>query len=164
MKKVLVIFLITISSVLSFSAKQMQNKKDVELKAMLHAGYDPIIPEHINVLIEVGAYKKFEINKTKAIINVGGGVDLSNYFDGDTYNGFFRPYFSTEIGGYLSKDVRMFTDIKLGLGVFFGNKGTYPQPKAGLSLGLTYKEHFTIEVAANFPGTFTIGLGSRFGF
>ena len=164
MKKVLVIFLITISSVLSFSAKPMQNKKDVELKAMLHAGYDPIIPEHINVLIEVGAYKKFEINKTKAIINVGGGVDLSNYFDGDTYNGFFRPYFSTEIGGYVSKDIRMFTDIKLGVGAFIRESFVETFPKASVSLGMTYKEHFTVEMSYNTFSTISLGFGSRFGF
>ena len=58
----------------------------------------------------------------------------------------------------------MYTDIKLGVGLLFGDDGLHAHPKAGLSLGLTYKEHFTIEVAGNFPGTFTIGLGSRFGF
>lgn len=164
MKKVLVIFLITISSFLSFSAKPMQNKKDVELKALLNAGYDHVIPGHINLSLEIDAYKKFEVKKINTIFNVGGGLDFSNYFLTGKYYGLVRPYFSTEIGGYVSKDVRMYTDIKLGVGLLFGDKGLEAHPKAGISLGLTYKEHFTIEVAGNFPTTVSIGFGSRFGF
>ena len=181
MKKIILIFIITISSVFSFSAKPkktttkttkkvevvkpVQKKKlDVELKAMLSGGYDHVADQKFVISAEVGAYKKFEVKKINTIFNVGGGLDFSNYFLTGKYYGLVRPYFSTEIGGYVSKDIRMYTDIKLGVGLLFGDKGLEAHPKAGLSLGLTYKEHFTIEVAGNFPATVSIGFGSRFGF
>ena len=165
MKKILVIFLVTISSIFSFSAKPMEKKKlGGEVKLMLHGGYDLFKDPNFLLSAEIGAYKKFEVKKINTIFNVGGGLDFSNYFLTGKYYGLVRPYFSTEIGGYVSKDIRMYTDIKLGVGLLFGDKGLEAHPKAGLSLGLTYKEHFTIEVAGNFPATVSIGFGSRFGF
>ena len=164
MKKVLVIFLITISSFLSFSAKSMQNKKDFELKALLNAGYDHVIPGHINLSLEIDAYKKYEVKKINTIFNVGGGIDFSNYFDDEHYIGVIRPYFATEIGGYVSKDIRMYTDIKLGVGAFIRESLVEAFPKASVSLGMTYKEHFTVEMSYNTFSTISLGFGSRFGF
>ena len=164
MKKVLVIFLITISSFLSFSAKPMQNKKDVELKTLLNVGYDHVIPGHINLSLEVDAYKKFEVKKINTIFNVGGGLDFSNYFNSGEYIAIIRPYFSTEIAGYVSKDIRMFTDVKLGVGAFIHEDEVQAFPKTSVSLGMTYKERFTVELAYNLPVTISLGFGARFGF
>ena len=118
----------------------------------------------INLSLEIDAYKKFEVKKINTIFNVGGGLDFTNYFDSSEYEAIIRPYFSTEIAGYVSKDIRMFTDIKLGVGAFIRESLVEAFPKASVSLGMTYKEHFTFEVAGNFPTTVSIGFGSRFGF
>ena len=181
MKKIILIFIITISSVFSFSAKPkktttkttkkvevvkpVQKKKlDVELKAMLSGGYDHVVGQKFVISAEVGVYKKFEVKKINTIFNVGGGIDFSNYFNDIEYVAIIRPYFSTEIGGYVSKDIRMFTDIKLGVGAFIRESFVEAFPKASVSLGMTYKEHFTVEMSYNTFSTISLGFGSRFGF
>ena len=165
MKKILVIFIITISSIFSFSAKPMEKKKlGGEVKLMLHGGYDIFKDPNFLVSAEIGAYKKFEVKKINTIFNVGGGIDFSNYFNDIEYVAIIRPYFSTEIGGYVSKDIRMFTDIKLGVGAFIRESFVEAFPKASVSLGMTYKEHFTVEMSYNTFSTISLGFGSRFGF
>ena len=181
MKKIILIFIISISSVFSFSAKPkktttkttkkvevvkpVQKKKlDVELKAMLSGGYDHVVGQKFVISAEVGAYKKFEVKKINTIFNVGGGLDFSNYFDSSEYIALIRPYFSTEIAGYVSPDVRMFTDIKLGVGAFINEDEVQAFPKTSVSLGMTYKERFTVELAYNLPVTISLGFGARFGF
>ena len=181
MKKIILIFIITISSVFSFSAKPkkttikttkkvevvkpVQKKKlDVELKAMLSGGYDHVVGQKFVISAEVGAYKKFEVKKINTIFNVGGGLDFSNYFDSSEYIALIRPYFSTEIAGYVSKDIRMFTDVKLGVGAFINEDEVQAFPKTSVSLGMTYKERFTVELAYNLPVTISLGFGARFGF
>ena len=165
MKKILVIFIITISSIFSFSAKPMEKKKlGGEVKLMLHGGYDIFKDPNFLVSAEIGAYKKFEVKKLNTIFNVGGGIDFSNYFNDIEYVAIIRPYFSTEIGGYVSKDIRMFTDIKLGVGAFIRESFVEAFPKASVSLGMTYKEHFTVEMSYNTFSTISLGFGSRFGF
>lgn len=173
MNKLLLICLIYISSVLSFSEKVKKNddkgklqvikseqhkKLGIELKTMLHSGYDFLLGGTIKA--EVTLYKRFDVKN--AVFNVGAGLDFSNYFKEKEYVlGFIRPYFATEIGGYVSKDVRMYTELKLGGTLAFGGK---PLPKAGVSLGMTYKERFTAELGYDLPSSFTLGLGARFGF
>ena len=181
MKKIILIFIITISSVFSFSAKPkktttkttkkvevvkpVQKKKlDVELKAMLSGGYDHVVGQKFTISTEIGAYKKFEVKKINTIFNVGGGIDFSNYFDSSEYIALIRPYFSTEIAGYVSKDIRMFTDVKLGVGAFINEDEVQAFPKTSVSLGMTYKERFTVELAYNLPVTISLGFGARFGF
>ena len=165
MKKILVIFIITISSIFSFSAKPMEKKKlGGEVKLMLHGGYDLFKDPNFLLSAEIGAYKKFEVKKINTIFNVGGGIDFSNYFNDIEYVAIIRPYFSTEIGGYLIKDVRMFTDIKLGVGAFIRESFVEAFPKASVSLGMTYKEHFTVEMSYNTFSTISLGFGARFGF
>ena len=181
MKKIILIFIITISSVFSFSAKPkktttkttkkvevvkpVQKKKlDVELKAMLSGGYDHVVGQKFTISTEIGAYKKFEVKKINTIFNVGGGIDFSNYFDSSEYIALIRPYFSTEIAGYVSKDIRMFTDLKLGVGAFINEDEVQAFPKTSVSLGMTYKERFTVELAYNLPVTISLGFGARFGF
>ena len=183
MKKLYVIIMIIISSVFSFSAsakkstnktkttkkvevvKPVQKKKlDVELKAMLSGGYDHVVGQKFVISAEVGAYKKFEVKKINTIFNVGGGLDFSNYFDSSEYIALIRPYFSTEIAGYVSKDIRMFTDVKLGVGAFINEDEVRAFPKTSVSLGMTYKERFTVELAYNLPVTISLGFGARFGF
>lgn len=175
MNKLLLICLIYISSVLSFSEKVKKNddkgklqvikseqhkKLGIELKTMLHSGYDVIFSAG-NIRTEVTVYKRFDVKN--AVFNVGAGFDFSNYFKEKEYElGVIRPYFATEIGGYVSKDVRMYTELKLGGTLLaFGGK---PLPKAGVSLGMTYKERFTAELGYDFPSSLTLGLGARFGF
>ena len=164
MKKIFITIFIISSSIFSFSAKPMQNKKlDVELKTMIHGGYDP----HENlgtIFLEVEASKKFDVKKINTIFNVGGGIDFSNYFDDEHYIGVIRPYFSTEIAGYVSPDVRMFTDIKLGIGISANKYTVMAYPKTGITLGMTYKESFTVELGYNIPTAITLGFGARFGF
>lgn len=176
MNKLLLICLISISSVLSFSEKMIKNndkdklqfieseqrkKLGIELKTMLHSGYDVILRAG-NIRTEVNVYKRFDVKN--AIFNVGAGLDFSNYFKEKEYVlGFIRPYFATEIGGYVSKDVRMYTELKLG-GTLAFSRGKKPLPKAGISLGMTYKERFTAELGYDFPSSLTLGLGARFGF
>ena len=181
MKKIILIFIITISSVFSFSAKPkktttkttkkvevvkpVQKKKlDVELKAMLSGGYDHVVGQKFTISTEIGAYKKFEVKKINTIFNVGGGLDFSNYFDSSEYIALIRPYFSTEIAGYVSKDIRMFTDVKLGVGAFINEDEVQAFPKTSVLLGMTYKERFTVELAYNLPVTISLGFGARFGF
>ena len=165
MKKILVIFIITISSIFSFSAKLMEKKKlGGEVKLMLHGGYDLFKDPNFLLSAEIGAYKKFEVKKINTIFNVGGGIDFSNYFNDIEYVAIIRPYFSTEIAGYVSKDIRMFTDIKLGVGAFIRESFVEAFPKASVSLGMTYKEHFTVEMSYNTFSTISLGFGSRFGF
>ena len=165
MKKILVIFIITISSIFSFSAKPMEKKKlGGEVKLMLHGGYDLFKDPNFLLSAEIGAYKKFEVKKINTIFNVGGGLDFSNYFNSGEYIAIIRPYFSTEIGGYVSKDIRIFTDIKLGVGAFIRESFVEAFPKASVSLGMTYKEHFTVEMSYNTFSTISLGFGSRFGF
>ncbi len=165
MKKILVIFIITISSIFSFSAKPMEKKKlGGEVKLMLHGGYDLFKDPNFLLSAEIGAYKKFEVKKINTIFNVGGGIDFSNYFNDIEYIAIIRPYFSTEIDGYVSKDIRMFTDIKLGVGAFIRESFVEAFPKASVSLGMTYKEHFTVEMSYNTFSTISLGFGSRFGF
>ena len=181
MKKIILIFIITISSVFSFSekpkktttkttkkvevVKPVQKKKlDVELKAMLSGGYDHVVGQKFTISTEIGAYKKFEVKKINTIFNVGGGLDFSNYFDSSEYIALIRPYFSTEIAGYVSKDIRMFTDVKLGVGAFINEDEVQAFPKTSVSLGMTYKERFTVELAYNLPVTISLGFGARFGF
>ena len=165
MKKILVIFIITISSIFSFSAKPMEKKKlGGEVKLMIHGGYDLFKDPNFLLSAEIGAYKKFEVKKINTIFNVGGGIDFSNYFNDVEYVAIIRPYFSTEIGGYVSKDIRMFTDIKLGVGAFIRESFVEAFPKASVSLGMTYKEHFTVEMSYNTFSTISLGFGSRFGF
>ena len=165
MKKILVIFIITISSIFSFSAKPMEKKKlGGEVKLMLHGGYDLFKDPNFLLSAEIGAYKKFEVKKINTIFNVGGGIDFSNYFNDIEYVAIIRPYFSTEIGGYVSKDIRMFTDIKLGVGAFIRESLIEAFPKASVSIGMTYKEHFTVEMSYNTFSTISLGFGSRFGF
>ena len=165
MKKILVIFIITISSIFSFSAKPMEKKKlGGEVKLMLHGGYDLFKDPNFLLSAEIGAYKKFEVKKINTIFNVGGGIDFSNYFNDIEYVAIIRPYFSTEIAGYVSKDVRMYTDIKLGVGAFIRESLVEAFPKASVSLGMTYKEHFTVEMSYNTFSTISLGFGSRFGF
>lgn len=181
MNKLLLICLIYISSVLSFSEKVKKNddkgklqvikseqhkKLGIELKTMLHSGYDVIFSAG-NIRTEVTVYKRFDVKN--AIFNVGAGLDFSNYLKIDTeiiYAGFIRPYFATEIGGYVSKDIRMYTELKLGGAFIFGAAllRRNPLPKAGISLGMTYKERFTAELGYDFPSGLTLGLGARFGF
>ncbi len=165
MKKILVIFIITISSIFSFSAKPMEKKKlGGEVKLMLHGGYDLFKDPNFLLSAEIGAYKKFEVKKINTIFNVGGGIDFSNYFNDIEYVAIIRPYFSTEIGGYVSKDIRMFTDIKLGVGAFIRESLIEAFPKASVSIGMTYKEHFTVEMSYNTFSTISLGFGTRFGF
>ena len=183
MKKLYVIIMIIISSVFSFSAsakkstnktkttkkvevvKPVQKKKlDVELKAMLSGGYDHVAYQKFVISAEVGAYKKFEVKKINTIFNVGGGLDFTNYFDSSEYEAIIRPYFSTEIAGYVSPDVRMFTDIKLGIGISANKHTVIAYPKTGITLGMTYKERFTVELGYNIPTAITLGFGARFGF
>ena len=165
MKKILVIFIITISSIFSFSAKPMEKKKlGGEVKLMLHGGYDLFKDPNFLLSAEIGAYKKFEVKKINTIFNVGGGIDFSNYFNDIEYVAIIRPYFSTEIAGYVSPDVRMFTDIKLGVGAFIRESFVEAFPKASVSLGMTYKEHFTVEMSYNTFSTISLGFGARFGF
>lgn len=165
MKKIFITIFIISSSIFSFSAKPMQNKKlDVELKTMIHGGYDP----HENlgtIFLEVEASKKFDVKKINTIFNVGGGIDFSNYFDDEHYIGVIRPYFATEIGGYVSPDLRMYTGVKLGIGPkFVSAAGSTFIPKLNAVLGITYKEKFTSEIGYHLPATITLGVGARFGF
>ena len=181
MKKIILIFIITISSVFSFSSKPKKTttkttkkveivkpvhkkKLDVELKAMLSGGYDHVVGQKFTISTEIGAYKKFEVKKINTIFNVGGGLDFSNYFDSSEYIALIRPYFSTEIAGYVSKDIRMFTDVKLGVGAFINEDEVQAFPKTSVSLGMTYKERFTVELSYNLPVTISLGFGARFGF
>lgn len=163
MKKILLTILIMISSFLSFS----QNKKDVGIKTMFHIGYDRFFSvKHINLLTEIEAYKKFELKNINTIINVGGGIDFSTYVWKE-YDINVRPYFMTEVGGIVAKDIKMFASLKLGVG--FVHYPKYPKytnisTKARLSLGMTYKDHVTFEIGYNNPSTFTVGIGSRFEF
>jgi len=165
MKKILLTILIMISSFLSFS--QNNNKKDVGIKAMFHIGYDRFFAvKHINLLSELEAYKKFELKNINTIINVGGGIDFSTYIWKE-YDINVRPYFMTEVGGIVAKDIKMFASLKLGVG--FVHYPKYPKytnisTKARLSLGMTYKDHVTFEIGYNNPSTFTVGIGSRFEF
>lgn len=182
MNKLLLICLIYISSVLSFSEKVKKNddkgklqvikseqhkKLGIELKTMLHSGYDFLLGSESGsgsgtIKAEVTLYKRFDVKN--AVFNVGAGLDFSNYFKEKEYVlGFIRPYFATEIGGYVSKDVRMYTELKLG-GTLAFSRGKKPLPKAGISLGMTYKERFTAELGYDFPSSLTLGLGARFGF
>ena len=163
MKKILLTILIMISSFLSFS--QNNNKKDVGIKAMFHIGYDRFfVMKHINLLSELEAYKKFEVKKIDTIFNVGGGLDFSNRFDNASYAAIIVPYFSTEIGGYILQDIRMYTNIKIGVGSIINSVYSDFFPKASLSLGMIYKENFTVEIGTHFPRAVTLGFGSRFGF
>lgn len=178
MNKLLLICLIYISSVLSFSEKVKKNddkgklqvikseqhkKLGIELKTMLHSGYDFLV-ESGTIKAEVTVYKRFDVKN--AVFNVGAGLDFSNYFTETKYLvGEIRPYFATEIGGYVSKDVRMYTELKLGGTLKFeGVSLRKSSPKAGISLGITYKERFTAELGYDFPLGLTLGLGARFGF
>ena len=164
MKKILLIIL-TIMTTLAFSHEMKNKKNDIELKTMIRTGFNPL-SKSIALVGEVAAYKTYRFEKPDVMVNVGGGIDVgaSIRSENTKYLGLVRPYFATEIGGYVNKDTRMYTDIKLGVGAFIRESLVEAFPKASVSLGMTYKEHFTIEVAGNFPGTFSIGLGSRFGF
>ena len=166
MKKILVIFIITISSIFSFSAKPMEKKKlGGEVKLMLHAGYDPLILKKTDIALSLSVYKKYDVKSIDALINVGGGIDFLNYFDGDFYDAGILGYFAAEVGGYLNPNTRLFSGTKLGIGLLTGGDIVYqPFPKAGLVVGMTYKENFTVELEFSLPSTFTIGFGSRFGF
>ena len=165
MKKIFITIFILFSSIFSFSAKQVQNKKlDVELKTMIHGGYDEW--ENLGfVFLEVEAFKKFEVKEINTIFNVGGGIDLANFFGNKQYIPVIRPYFVTEIGGYITPDVRMYTDIKLGVGPKLRFDNSKPVvPKTGVTLGVTYKEKFTAEIGYYAPEAVTLGFGARFGF
>ena len=165
MKKILVIFIITISSIFSFSAKPMEKKKlGGEVKLMLHAGYDPLILKKTDIALSLSAYKKYDVKSIDALINVGGGIDFLNYFDGDFYDAGILGYFAAEVGGYLNPNTRLFAGTKLGAGSLVGDTAEQAFPKAGLVVGMTYKENFTVELEFSLPSTFTIGFGSRFGF
>ena len=165
MKKTLITIMIALSSVLSFSEKLVQKKKlDLELKTMLSGGADFTIYPHAIVSLEFEVYKKFEVKKIDTIFNVGGGLDFSNRFDNASYAAIIVPYFSTEIGGYILQDIRMYTNIKIGVGSIINSVYTDFFPKASLSLGMTYKENFTAEIGTHFPRAVTLGFGSRFGF
>ncbi len=165
MKKTLITIMIALSSVLSFSEKLVQKKKlDLELKTMLSGGADFTIYPHAIVSLEFEVYKKFEVKKIDTIFNVGGGLDFSNRFDNASYAAIIVPYFSTEIGGYILQDIRMYTNIKIGVGSIINSVYSDFFPKASLSLGITYKENFTAEIGTHFPRAVTLGFGSRFGF
>ena len=165
MKKTLIIIMIALSSVLSFSEKLVQKKKlDLELKTMLIGGADFTIFPHAIVSLEFEVYKKFEVKKIDTIFNVGVGLDFSNCFDNASYAAIIVPYFSTEIGGYILQDIRMYTNIKIGVGSIINSVYSDFFPKASLSLGMTYKENFTAEIGTHFPRAVTLGFGSRFGF
>jgi len=165
MKKTFIIIMIALSSVLSFSEKLVQKKKlDLELKTMLIGGADFTIFPHAIVSLEFEVYKKFEVKKIDTIFNVGVGLDFSNRFDNASYAAIIVPYFSTEIGGYILQDIRMYTNIKIGVGSIINSVYTDFFPKASLSLGMTYKENFTAEIGTHFPRAVTLGFGSRFGF
>lgn len=161
MKKTIFIIL-TMMSILTFS-----KANNAELKGTTHVGYD-ILTEHTVLMGELTLYRKFESKKTNAIFNIGGGIDVAAYLgpykQRDKYAFILRPYFSTEIGGYVNKDTRMYTDIKLGIGFANTENTIGPLPKFGLGLGLVYKENFTAEIAYNFPVAVTLGIGARFGF
>lgn len=168
MSRLLLICFISLSSILSFSEKienKEQNKKaNFELKAMIHSGYDVLVRSGTaTIKAEVNIYKRFDVKS--AIFNVGAGIDFTNFFNKESYVGVIRPYLVTEIGGYVSKNVRMYTDLKLGGTLFFRNTLSYDQVlKTGVSLGMTYKERFTAEIGFDYPSSFTLGLGARFGF
>lgn len=165
MKKTLIIIMIALSSVLSFSEKLVQKKKiDLELKTMLSGGADFTIFPHAIVSLEFEVYKKFEVKKIDTIFNVGVGLDFSNRFDNASYAAIIVPYFSTEIGGYILQDIRMYTNIKIGVGSIINSVYTDFFPKASLSLGMIYKENFTAEIGTHFPRAVTLGFGSRFVF
>lgn len=165
MKKTFIIIMIALSSVLSFSEKLVQKKKlDLELKTMLIGGADFTIFPHAIVSLEFEVYKKFEVKKIDTIFNVGVGLDFSNCFDNASYAAIIVPYFSTEIGGYILQDIRMYTNIKIGVGSIINSVYSDFFPKASLSLGMTYKENFTAEIGTHFPRAVTLGFGSRFGF
>ena len=165
MKKTFIIIMIALSSVLSFSEKLVQKKKlDLELKTMLIGGADFTIFPHAIVSLEFEVYKKFEVKKIDTIFNVGVGLDFSNRFDNASYAAIIVPYFSTEIGGYILQDIRMYTNIKIGVGSIINSVYSDFFPKASLSLGMTYKENFTAEIGTHFPRAVTLGFGSRFGF
>lgn len=165
MKKTLIVIMIALSSVLSFSEKLVQKKKlDLELKTMLSGGADFTIFPHAIVSLEFEVYKKFEVKKIDTIFNVGVGLDFSNCFDNASYAAIIVPYFSTEIGGYILQDIRMYTNIKIGVGSIINSVYSDFFSKASLSLGMTYKENFTAEIGTHFPRAVTLGFGSRFGF
>ena len=160
MKKTIFIIL-TMMSILTFS-----KANNAELKGTTHVGYD-ILTEHTVLMGELTLYRKFESKKTNAIFNIGGGIDVAAYLgpykQRDKYAFILRPYFATEIGGYVSKDVRVYGDIKLGLGILFTDKTASLFHKAGASIGVTYKK-FTFELGYDLPTAISIGFGARFGF
>ena len=163
MKKILLIIL-TIMTTLAFSHEMKNKKNDIELKTMIRTGFNPL-SKSIALVGEVAAYKTYRFEKPDVMVNVGGGIDVGASIRNENtkYFGLVRPYFATEIGGYVSKDVRVYGDIKLGLGILFTDKTASLFHKAGASIGVTYKK-FTFELGYDLPSAISIGFGARFGF
>ena len=170
MKKILVIFIITLQSFFLFSYEdQIENKKlGIELKTMINAGYETD-GQNGNVFLELDLSKRFDVEKINTIFNIGGGIDFASYFASNTFLGTIKTYILTEVGGYVSKDTRLYTNMKAGVGVAIkkndndnGNKVSY-QPKFELGLGVLYK-YLSVEASYNYVGALTLGIGARFGF
>ena len=160
MKKTTFIIL-TMMSILTFS-----KTNNAELKGNTHVGYD-ILTEHTVLMGELTLYRKFESKRTNAIFNIGGGIDVAAYLgpykQRDKYAFILRPYFSTEIGGYVSTNTKLYTDLKLGLGLATDFNDIKPFSKVGVGFGVLYK-HVSVEIGYNFPGAITLGVGTRLGF
>ena len=174
MKKILVIFIISVSSIFLFSAEekeQVENKKlGIELKTMINAGFEAE-SKIGDFFVELDVSKRFDVEKINTIFNVGGGIDFANYFNFNRqYSAVITPYFLTEVGGYISKDTRLYTNMKTGVGVRItaqnNGGGMSPKiehlPKFELGLGVLYK-HLSAEISYNYPIALTLGLGARFG-
>ena len=177
MKKILVIFIISVSSIFLFSAEekeQVENKKlGIEVKTMINAGFEAQ-SQIGDFFVELDVSKRFDVEKINTIFNVGGGIDFANYFNSKRqYSAVIAPYFLTEVGGYISKDTRLYTNMKTGVGVRItpkdngggmdNNLKIEHLPKFELGLGVLYK-HLSAEISYNYPIALTLGLGARFGF
>lgn len=155
MKKI--IFILTMMSTFTFS-NDIRNSI-VELKGTVSAGYD-FYTKDTAFINELTVYRKFEEKKINTIFNVGGGLDITHYY-GKAF--MFRPYIATEIGGYVSPNTKLYTDLKLGLGLVTDFTDIVPFSKVGVGFGVLYK-HVSVEIGYNFPGAITLGFGTRLGF
>ena len=168
MKKIFVSIFILSTSFFLFSSEekeQVENKKlGIELKTMINAGYENISGNG-DIFIELEASKRFDVDKINTIFNVGGGVDFTSFFGDGGFVGVLNTYLLTEVGGYVSKDTRLYTNMKVGVGIKKGtnddNSNTLPKFEFGL--GVLYK-HLSVEASYNVIGALTLGIGARFGF
>lgn len=152
-------FFCTLGAILSISSFGAGNKNDIqkkipdlEVKTMIGLGYNFDNPDFAFIsTINTNLYKTLYAPKLNTIFNVGVGLELSNIFSKDRYTtNTIIPYFSTEVGGYVGKDVRMYTGLDIGTNFLLMKGSAY--------LGLSYKG-FSTEVAAQVPPFIVSGMG-----